>query len=81
MPGHSRSKNGVLSHAYVPGIHALRTCVEKDVDGRNKSGHDEMGIIRLQYTPLIPAKAGIHGNAHGASKTRVNALMVRRRRA
>jgi hypothetical protein len=45
MPGQSRSKNGVLSHAYVPGIHALRTCVEKDVDGRNKSGHDEMGII------------------------------------
>jgi hypothetical protein len=23
MPGHSRSKNGVLSHAYVPGIHVL----------------------------------------------------------
>jgi hypothetical protein len=21
MPGHSRSKNGVLSHAYDPGIH------------------------------------------------------------
>jgi hypothetical protein len=25
----------------VPGIHALRLCVGKDVDGRNKSGHDE----------------------------------------
>ena len=24
-----------------PGIHALRLCAEKDVDGRNKSGHDE----------------------------------------
>jgi hypothetical protein len=23
MPGHSRSKNGVLSHAYVPGIHVF----------------------------------------------------------
>jgi hypothetical protein len=23
------------------GIHALRLCVGKDVDGRNKSGHDE----------------------------------------
>jgi hypothetical protein len=23
MPGHSRSKNGVASLAYVPGIHAL----------------------------------------------------------
>jgi hypothetical protein len=23
MPGHSRPKDGVLSHAYVPGIHVL----------------------------------------------------------
>jgi hypothetical protein len=23
MPGHGRSKNGVLSHAYVPGIHVF----------------------------------------------------------
>jgi hypothetical protein len=27
MPGHSRPKDGVLSHAYVPGIHVL--CVTK----------------------------------------------------
>jgi hypothetical protein len=39
MPGHSRSKNGVASLAYVPGIHALAAEAE-DVDGRNKSGHD-----------------------------------------
>jgi hypothetical protein len=38
MPGHGRSKNGVASLAYVPGIH---DCSGKDVDGRNKSGHDE----------------------------------------
>jgi hypothetical protein len=25
MPAHSRSKNGVLSHAYVAGIHVLET--------------------------------------------------------
>jgi hypothetical protein len=25
MPGHSRPKDGVLSHAYVPGIHVLTT--------------------------------------------------------
>jgi hypothetical protein len=24
MPGHSRSKNGVASLAYVPGIHVLK---------------------------------------------------------
>jgi hypothetical protein len=40
MPGHSRSKNGVASLAYVPGIHVL-IYATKDVDGRNKSGHDE----------------------------------------
>ena len=39
MPGHSRSKNGVASLAYVPGIHALGLNKE-DVDGRDKPGHD-----------------------------------------
>jgi hypothetical protein len=39
MPGHSRSKNGVASLAYVPGIRDLSG---KDVDGRDKSGHDEV---------------------------------------
>jgi hypothetical protein len=38
MAGHSRSKNGVASHAYVPAIHALPLC-EKDVDARIR-GHD-----------------------------------------
>ena len=39
MPAHSRSKNGVASLAYVAGIHVF-TNRAKDVDGRNKSGHD-----------------------------------------
>jgi hypothetical protein len=41
MPGHSRSKNGVASLAYVPGIHVLQAVRQlKDVDGRNRSsGH------------------------------------------
>jgi hypothetical protein len=38
MPGHRRSKNGVASLAYVPGIHVLLR--GKDVDGRDKPGHD-----------------------------------------
>jgi hypothetical protein len=29
MPGHSRSKNGVASLAYVPGIHVLSLRVKK----------------------------------------------------
>ena len=40
MPGHSRSKNGVASLAYVPGIHALTATHIKDVDGRDKPGYD-----------------------------------------
>ena len=32
MAGHSRSKNGVLSHAYVPPVHDLK----QDVDARHK---------------------------------------------
>jgi hypothetical protein len=40
MPGHSRSKNGVASLAFVPGIHAFGA--EKEgVDGRDKTGHDD----------------------------------------
>jgi hypothetical protein len=38
MPGQSRSKNGVASLAYVPGIHVLMT--PQNVDGRVKPGHD-----------------------------------------
>jgi hypothetical protein len=41
MPGHSRSKNGVASLAYVPSIHVLKSRKDKNVDGRDKPGHDE----------------------------------------
>jgi hypothetical protein len=40
MAGHSRSKNGVASLAYVPAIHDL--AAKKDVDARHKAGHDEI---------------------------------------
>jgi hypothetical protein len=39
MRGHSRPKDGVASLAYVPGIHVL--AASKDVDGRDRPGHDE----------------------------------------
>jgi hypothetical protein len=38
MAGHSRSKNGVASLAYVPAIHVLAT--KQGVDARDKRGHD-----------------------------------------
>jgi hypothetical protein len=44
MPGHSRSKNGVLKDAYVPGIHALFYGA-KGVDGRDKPGHDRFCTV------------------------------------
>ncbi len=41
IAGHSRPKDGVLSHAYVPAIpiRNAQPCTPKR-DGRNKSGHD-----------------------------------------
>jgi hypothetical protein len=39
MAGHSRSKNGVALLAYVPAIHGC-TAFKKDVDARDKRGHD-----------------------------------------
>ena len=44
MPGHSRLKNGVASARLCPGIHVLNLWFSKDVDGRNKSGHDSAGF-------------------------------------
>jgi hypothetical protein len=41
MPGHSRSKNGVASLAYVPGIDVLAS--KQDLDGLDKPGHDVRG--------------------------------------
>jgi hypothetical protein len=41
MPAHSRSKNGVASLAYIAGIHVLMPRHNKDVDGRDRPGHDE----------------------------------------
>jgi hypothetical protein len=38
MAGHSRSKNGVASLAYVPAIHVLLlAAVKQDVDARHKA--------------------------------------------
>jgi hypothetical protein len=39
MAGHSRSKNGVASLAYVPAIHVVQHG-KKGVDARDKPAHD-----------------------------------------
>jgi hypothetical protein len=43
MPALSRPKDGVLSHAYVAGIHVFATQqLTKNVDGRDEPGHDKL---------------------------------------
>ena len=57
MPCYSRPKDRVLSHAYVPGIHAL-VALKEDVDGRDKPGHDaETHCLSFVMPALV---AGIH---------------------
>ena len=50
MPGHSRSKNGVASLAYVPGIHDFAPPNEV-VDGRDKPGHDGGEAYGFTFSP------------------------------
>jgi hypothetical protein len=40
MAGHSRLKDGVASARLCPVIHVF-ACLAKDVDARDKPGHDE----------------------------------------
>jgi hypothetical protein len=72
MPAHSRLKNGVASRAYVAGIHDLRLGPgQKDVDGRNKSRHDDSTVAR--YCTSIPAF--FTTSAHLAISVFMNGLM------
>ena len=45
MAGHSRSKNGVASLAYVPAIHVFLLTIQQGVDARHKAGHDESAFL------------------------------------
>ncbi len=46
LSGHSRSKHGVASLAYVPNIHvSFLSDACEDVDGRDETGHDESLIL------------------------------------
>ena len=43
MAGHSRPKDGVLSHAYITAIHILLSLEQpEDVDAWHKAGHDDV---------------------------------------
>ena len=55
MPGQSRSKNGVASLAYVPGIHVFKCYDKQDVDGRVKPGHDGIAYVTVSKSLAQPA--------------------------
>jgi hypothetical protein len=57
MPRHSRSKNGVLKNAYVPGIHVLLSLNIQGVDDRDKPGHDVFSLRRLRVGNIAAAIA------------------------
>jgi hypothetical protein len=46
MAGHSRSKNGVASLAYVPAIHALFLLTHQDVDA------SKLGLARVSQVKI-----------------------------
>jgi hypothetical protein len=51
MPAHSRSKNGVLSHAYVAGIHVL-TALHKARRGWTRNSYISE-LRKLSYLPQV----------------------------
>jgi len=59
MAWHSRPKDGVLSHAYVPAIHVLLPLqLPEDVDARHKAGHDELCGPRFKHWSFRGATSG-----------------------
>ena len=56
MAGHSRSKNGVASLAFLPAIHVFLFGT-KDVDARHKAGHDggETGASKMESAQVRAA--------------------------
>jgi hypothetical protein len=59
MAGHSRSKNGVASLAYVPAIHVfLPPEGKQDVDARHKAGHD--AAISIAPGHIMPRQHFAH---------------------
>src|ERR1700730_1195941 len=62
MAGHSRSKNGVASARLCPAIHAFLEGGAKDVDARDKPGHDDAessAIDRLQLRLVARLDRGL----------------------
>ena len=59
---------------FMPGIHVLRPCSDKDVDGRDEPGHDELrpGLVAGNHlTTVMPGfMPGIHVLAYALQTTK-----------
>jgi hypothetical protein len=65
MARHSRSKNGALSHAYVLAIHVFELWPRsKDVDARDKRGHDAGVWAGRPTHSAHPRESGGPGHIH-----------------
>ena len=58
MAGHSRPKDGVLSHAYVPAIHVFIP-IKTWMPGTRPGMTEKRRAPKLKHPPLI-GQAGVH---------------------
>src|SRR5882762_11167885 len=58
FPHEFNSKNVAVMPGLVPAIHVLRHCSKKDVDGRDKPGHDENWSTAASG---LPRSGALHG--------------------
>src|SRR6187551_1695616 len=54
----------------VPGIHVLASVKQDDVDGRDKPGHDEMGIILERLSAGATSAAAAAGRVPSSWRAR-----------
>jgi hypothetical protein len=58
MAGHSRSKNGVASLAYVPAISIFETLCPHYRDARHKAGHDDGAVATIGFIKFYREHGG-----------------------
>src|SRR6476620_3275015 len=91
MVGHSCPKDGVVTARLHPAIHVFRAARCKDVDARDKPGHDELRVsiaaatgLRYRYFPKKETAGNRHDRlrprtaSHGARTALVRGFRARR---
>ena len=70
MAGHSRPKDGVASARLCPAIHVFGAATKKDVDARDKRGHDverlALSLYSIGMSSLTTAKSKRRGGPEAA---------------